>query len=68
MTMSKELEENKKNGYNSQYYQNFKESHPNILTNKICCDICKGKYTYYHKSRHIRSKKHETALFINEHP
>ena len=68
MTMSRELEELENKEKRARYYQNFKSKHPNILTDKIKCSVCDGKYSYHHKSRHIRSKKHETALFIKEHP
>ena len=68
MVWGKELDKEEMQLKRAIYYQNFKSKHPNILTDKIKCSVCDGKYSYHHKSRHIRSKKHETALFIKEHP
>ena len=44
--------------YNKQYYQDNKE----IYNEKIECG-CGGIYTYYHKLRHLRSKKHRKFVF-----
>jgi len=41
------------------YYQNFKLKHPDIIKNKIDCPLCAGKYTYYTKSSHNKSKLHK---------
>ena len=67
MTMSKELEENKKKYDQSLYYQNFKKKHTGILTEDIKCSICPGHYTYYNKSRHNKSKRHRLAVYEREH-
>ena len=39
---------------NKKYYQKHKARHG---ATKIC-DICNGKFSYYGRSRHIRSQKH----------
>jgi len=57
-----EAEKQKKTYDNKAYYQNFKNKHPSILTDKIVCDKCGGKYTYYNKSRHNTAKKHQRAI------
>ena len=41
--------------YKNKYYQSFKEKH-NMESN--ICNICGGKYNYYSKSAHLKSKKH----------
>jgi len=62
MTMSKELEELATKEKRAKYYQTFKSKHPIILTEKIGCGICNGHFTYHHKYRHNKSKKHLKAL------
>lgn len=41
--------------YKKKYYQSFKEKHNMDST---ICNICDGKYNYYSKSAHLKSKKH----------
>lgn len=40
----------------STYYKNFRNKHD--VTDKIKCD-CGGFYTYFSKSKHLKSKKHK---------
>lgn len=40
------------------YNKNFMEKNKEKITSKQICPICKGKYTYYNKSTHFKSKKH----------
>ena len=44
-----------------QYVEEHKEKH----RERFVCDICGGRYTYSHKSEHVRSKKHLTAVENN---
>lgn len=62
MVWSRHLEEEKKK-YNSQKYNaTFKNKHAEKLNTKINCEICGGHYTYYSKSKHLKSKKHLNKL------
>lgn len=45
-------------------YQKFKESHD--INEQQTCTICDGHYTYYNKSHHNKSKKHQHALKLIE--
>jgi len=40
------------------YYQNFKDKHNEIIKKKFTCELCGGKYTYFNKSHHLKTKKH----------
>ena len=62
MTMSRGLEELENKERRAKYYKTFKAKHPTILTEKINCQLCDGHYTYHHKYRHNKSKKHIKAL------
>ena len=42
------------------YYQSFKLKHADKVDNAIRCPICGGSYTYYAKSKHLRTKKHNS--------
>lgn len=47
------------NKYDSKkYIQTFLNKNASKVKEKITCDICCGSYTYFNKSKHIRSKKH----------
>ena len=47
------------NKYDSKkYIQTFLNKNATKVKEKITCDICCGSYTYFNKSKHIRSKKH----------
>lgn len=47
---------------NKKYYQNFKEKHKDEIKEKKICDVCGGKYTYFTKAVHIKSKKHKNNI------
>ena len=47
---------------NQQYYRNFREKNPGILTTKYECEVCGGSYTYYSKSNHCKTQKHQKAV------
>lgn len=49
---------------NSVYYENFKKKHN--MNEKINCDCCGGSYSYFNKSNHIKSQKHQNALKLIE--
>jgi len=53
---------NKKYNYSSEkkqeYYKNFKEKNLDKIKEKCICEECGGKFTYYNKSTHLKSKKH----------
>ena len=47
------------NKYDSKkYIQTFLLKNSDKIKEKITCNICCGSYTYFNKSKHIRSKKH----------
>ena len=47
------------NKYDSKkYIQTFLNKNASKVKEKITCEICCGSYTYFNKSKHIRSKKH----------
>jgi len=47
------------NKYDSKkYIQTFLNKNSTKVKEKVTCDICCGSYTYFNKSKHIRSKKH----------
>lgn len=46
---------------NRSYY----ETHKDKYTKKTICDICNGTYNWNNKSYHFKSKKHITAIEIN---
>lgn len=43
--------------YNKTYYNKNKDKYIERSKN-LDCEICRGSYNYYSKSRHIRSKRH----------
>ena len=55
----KEYREKNKNAI-KEHYENSKDK----LNKQYICDVCKGKYTYNHKSTHIKTQKHQK--FINK--
>ena len=40
-------------------YQNFKAKNKEKISERISCSVCGGKYVYYSKSLHLKSKKHK---------
>ncbi len=44
--------------YNSTFSQKNKE----MIYESIVCDVCCGRFTYFNKSRHNKTKRHE--LFV----
>jgi hypothetical protein len=44
---------------NKEMYDNFKEKNAGKIKEKITCDICGGKYTYFNKSGHYKTTKHK---------
>lgn len=49
------------NEYSKQYYHEHKEEIKEKLNQKYDC-ACGGKYTYTHKARHLKTKKHTDYL------
>ena len=47
--------------YKQEYYLNFKNKNEDKIKKKQQCSICNGKYSYYHKSRHLKTVKHLKA-------
>jgi len=47
-------------------YEKFKEKNNDKIKNKIECDVCRFKYTYYSKYNHLKSQKHLNALRLIE--
>lgn len=48
------------------YYVTFAEKHKDKVNEKIVCDVCKGKYSYFNKSHHQKTKKHQLCVLQNE--
>ena len=46
----------------SKYNKNFMEKNKDIINQKKICDICCGSYSYYNKSKHMKSLKHLNLL------
>jgi hypothetical protein len=42
----------------NKYNKTFYEKHKNDVNAKITCECCGGTYSYYNKTKHIKSKKH----------
>ena len=51
--------EKKNNKTNKEMYEIFKEKNADKIKEKITCDVCGGKYTYFNKSGHTRTAKHK---------
>ena len=58
MAWAKYLEEEKRKYNSKKYNDKFRQKHAIKLSQKIECDICHNSYTYYSKSKHMKSKKH----------
>jgi len=50
--------ENTKKYDTKKYYENFRNKNKEMVCCSIVCDICGGKYSYFNKSHHLKSKKH----------
>jgi hypothetical protein len=46
----------------SKYNKNFMEKNKDKINQKIICDTCCGSYSYYNKSKHMKSLKHLNLL------
>ena len=65
----KEYRENNKDKIqkvNKEYYENNKNKIIAMQKTPHICDICNGRYTHVHRSRHFKSLKHQTALNNND--
>jgi hypothetical protein len=40
------------------YNYTFMKKNTDEIHKQICCDICGGQYTYFNKSRHMKTRKH----------
>ena len=40
----------------------FIDNNKEKLNEKIICPICKGSYTYFNKSTHLKTKRHQSFL------
>jgi len=47
--------------YNKKYYESKKAD-----LESVTCEVCRGRYSYYSKYSHDRSKKHRLAIFENQ--
>lgn len=50
-----------------QYRKSYNEKNKDMLYEKKICDICGSTYCYANKTYHIRTKKHQHALWQKEH-
>lgn len=48
------------------YNKRFQEKNADKLKEHITCPICYGTYTYFNKSKHIKSQRHIRANEIKE--
>ena len=48
------------------YYENFKIAHADNINKKTICTICGGSYSYFNKSCHLKSKKHNKKITPTE--
>jgi hypothetical protein len=62
--MTIETEKVKKKYNQKEYNKTFMEKHAERLKNKTICSICKGQYSYYNKSKHNKTKRHNKFLVI----
>lgn len=69
--MSKSLEEKakadkaflKKHKYSQKKYNdNFRQKHAEEIQKKIICKACGFHYTYYSKSKHLKTKRHNKNI------
>ena len=44
------------------YYQNFKSKQADRIHISMDCPLCHGKYTYFNKSRHLKTARHKRTL------
>lgn len=56
---------NKKKYDHKKYYQNFKLKNIEKIKKPCFCDICGNTYTYFTKSKHLKSKTHNKAIYQN---
>lgn len=47
------------------YYNNFMQKNKKKIKKKMRCGICGGSYTYFNKSHHLNSIKHNEAIKNN---
>lgn len=48
------------------YNSNFATNNKDKIKTHNTCNICYGTYTYYNKSTHNKSKRHQSALNFNK--
>lgn len=48
------------------YNKRFQEKNADKLKENITCPICYGTYTYFNKSKHLKSQRHIRACEIKE--
>lgn len=65
MESQSEVEETKKKYDQKQYNKTFMEKHKERLKQKVICSICKGEYSYYNKSKHYKTKRHNKFVVID---
>ena len=52
----------KQKTYNSSFYQKNIEK----IKQKVVCPECYGTYTYFNKSRHLKTARHKTAVGMKQ--
>lgn len=50
----------------AEYYKKFANKNKERLKETVICEICEGKYQYFNKYHHIKTKKHMQILKILE--
>lgn len=44
------------------YHESFIEKNKDKVNQKCICEICGGSYTYFNKSRHNKTQKHQFQI------
>jgi hypothetical protein len=57
------IENNKKD--RKVYYREYAEKNKEKLREHHVCDLCGGKYNTANKANHIKTKKHQNQILIN---
>lgn len=52
----------------NKYNKTFKEKNSEKLSKTNICPDCGGQYKYFHKSNHMKTKKHLLGLLKKQHP
>jgi len=57
---------NKNRNNNKKYFKTFIEKNKDEIHKKISCPVCFSTYTYFNKSKHLKTKRHMLLLSMNK--